>query len=170
MFKSGSRISTWMLIAVFCAFALAGCGNTASNDNTADGPAESQQTAEKDHTDEITPEKETTDVALSLSSPAADTTIEGGTVEVVGKAEGAPNPGKDKVHMELITKDGEKLGETDSLVADLDYEFSGNLKYELSDNMKRNDDGTVDAELRIYIDLDDDGRREETTLNLKVKE
>lgn len=170
MFKPGSRISTWMLIAVFCAFALAGCGNTASNDNAADSPAEGQQTAEKDNTNQTAAEKETADITLSLSSPAADSTVEGGTMEVVGKAEGTPHPGKDKVHMELVTTDGEKLGEADSLVADLDYEFSGNLKYELSDNMKKNDDGTVDAELHVFIDLDDDTPQEETTVNLKVKE
>lgn len=170
MFKHGSKISVWMLIAVFCAFALAGCGNTNEANQSADGPAEAQQTTEKDATEEITPEEETTDIGLSVSSPAADATVEGGTMEVIGKAEGAPHPGKDKVHMELVTKDGEKLGESDSLVADLDYEFSGDLKYELSDNMKKNDDGTVDAELRVYIELDNDGRREETTVNLKVKE
>lgn len=170
MTKHGSKISAWMLVVVFCAFALAGCGDSNTNDETADGPMESQQTTETNNADELSPEEETTDVGLTVSSPAADSTVEGGTLEVVGKAMGTPNPGKDKVHIELVTKNGEKLGETDSLVADLDYEFSGDLKYEISDNMEKNDDDTIDAELRVYIELDGDGRREETTVKLKVKE
>ncbi|MBR5329123.1 MAG: hypothetical protein IKV45_02840 [Firmicutes bacterium] len=169
MLKHGSKISAWMLIVVFCAFAFAGCGNTNTNDETADGPAESQQTQEMENSDELAPEKEKTDAKLTVSTPTTDSTVEGGKLEVIGKAEGAPNPGKDKVHMELVTKSGEKLGEADSLVADLDYEFSGEIKYEISDNMKKNDDGTIDAELRIYIEMDNDGRREETTVKLKVK-
>lgn len=170
MFQHGSKISAWMLIVVFCAFALAGCGNSNTQDETADGPAESMQTEETQNSDELTPEEEKTDTKLTVTTPAKDTTIEGGTMEVVGKAEGAPNPGKDKVKMELVTKNGEKLGEGESLVADLDYEFSGEIRYEISDNMEKNDDGTIDAELRVYIELDNDGRREETTISVKVKE
>lgn len=170
MFRNGSKISAWMLIVVFCAFALCACGNSNEQDETADGPAESMQTEETQNSDELTPEKETTDIELTISTPAADATIEGGTMEVVGKAEGAPNPGKDKVHMELVTKSGEKLGSAESLVADLDNEFSGEIRYEISDNMEKNDDGTIDAELHVYIEMDGDGRREETTVKVKVKE
>ena len=170
MFKKGSKISAWMLIVVFCAFALCGCGNSNTEDETADGPMESQQTEEVQNSDELAPEEETTDAKLTVTTPAADATIEGGTMEVVGKAEGAPNPGTDKVHMELVTKNGEKLGESDSLVADLDYQFSGEIRYEISDNMEKNDDGTIDAELRVYLEMDNDGRREETTVKVKVKE
>ncbi|MBQ1251663.1 MAG: hypothetical protein IIY02_01975, partial [Firmicutes bacterium] len=91
------------------------------------------------------------------------------TLTVEGIADGAPNPGKDKIHMELVTESGEKLGETDSLVADLDYAFSGDIKYEITDNMKKEDDGTIKAELRVYMEMDNDGRREEVTVKLKVK-
>lgn len=167
MFTHGSKITAWMLIVVFCAFALSACGS--SGDEGTQGPAESQQTTEQENADELTPEEETTDVNLTVSSPAEGFTAEGGTLEVIGKAEGAPNPGTDKVRMELVTADGKKLGEADSLVADLDYAFSGDIKYEISDTMEKNDDGTIDAELRVYMEMDNDGRQEDTVVKLKVK-
>lgn len=167
MFKHGSKITAWMLIAVFCAFALSACGN--SEDGKTQGPAESQQTTETENADPMAPQEETTDMALKLTTPKEDDTVEGGTLTVEGIAEGAPNPGKDKVHMELVTESGEKLGEADSLVADLDYAFSADLKYDITDNMEKEDDGTIKAELRVYMEMDNDGRREETTVKLKVK-
>ena len=167
MFKHGSKITAWMLIVVFCAFAFAACGN--SEEGKTQGPAESQQTTETENADPMAPSEETTDVDLKITTPKEDDTVEGGTLTVEGIADGAPNPGKDKIHMELVTESGEKLGETDSLVADLDYAFSGDIKYEITDNMKKEDDGTIKAELRVYMEMDNDGRREEVTVKLKVK-
>ena len=167
MFKHGSKITAWMLIVVLCSFAFAACGNT--EDGKTQGPAESQQTTETENADPMTQSEETTDMNLKITTPKEDDTVEGGTLTVEGIADGAPNPGTDKVHMELITEGGEKLGETDSLIADLYYAFSGDIKYEITDNMEKNDDGTISAELRVYMEMDNDGRREETTVKLKIK-
>ena len=82
MFKHGSKITAWMLIAVFCAFALAACGN--SEDGKTQGPAESQQTTETENADPMAPQEETTDMALKLTTPKEDDTVEGG-VEAINK-------------------------------------------------------------------------------------
>ena len=71
--------------------------------------------------------------------------------------------------MELLTGDDLKLGESSSLVADLDYEFSSDLKYEITSNMAKNDDGTVDAKLRVYMKDDNGSLTKEQTVHVKVK-
>lgn len=168
MIQRGSKISLLMLIVVFCAFTFIGCGNgdNVTTNDTTDSMEESTPRDTEDTT-------ETTDgydqVKLVITEPGEDSVAEGGTLHIVGKAEGTANPGTDKVFMELISDDDHKLGEASSLVADLDYEFSADLKYEISDNMKKNDDGTIDAELHVFMKDNNNNPIKEETLDIKVK-
>ena len=168
MIQRGSKISLLTLIIVFCAFSFIGCGNgdkVTTNDTT-------------DRTEESVPQDTEAvneaagnydQVNITVTSPAENEVTEGGTLHIVGKAEGTANPGTDKVYMELIAGDNLKLGEASSLVADLDYEFSADLKYEISGNMTKNDDGTVDAKLRVYMKNDNGDPTKEETVSVKVK-
>ena len=154
MIQHGSKITVLMLIAVFCAFSFAGCGNSEDDNRFTDGDNDSSSIVEEKENDDERDENDEiseNDVILSLVSPADGETVESGVVKVVGKAENSPAPGKDKVYIELMSEDGKQLGKSSSLVADLDEEFSADLKYEISDTMKRNDDETVNADLHVYM-------------------
>lgn len=168
MIQRGSKISLLMLMIVFCAFSFIGCGNgdNVTTDDTTD-QMEEPAPNDNDAIDEATGNYD--QVNLTISSPAENEVAEGGTLHIVGKAEGTANPGTDKVFMELISEDDHKLGETSSLVADLDYEFSADLKYEISDNMEKNDDGTIDAKLRVFMKDDNGDSAKEETIDVKVK-
>lgn len=174
MIQRGSKISVLMLIIVFCAFAFVGCGtnndvapdnNTGYNETEGTNKNTTNNTANNGTTDEDDDE-----VEITVTEPTEGSTAEGGTIHIVGKAQGTPNPGTDKVHMELLTdEDDKKIGEASSLVADLDYEFSADLKYEISGNMEKNQDGTIDAELRVFIKDENGNEIEDETIDIKIK-
>lgn len=172
MKKHGSKITALMLVAVFCAFAFAGCGN--SSDNAADTPAneiEQSNEAEK-NTAEKEKDNSTADIVITVTSPAEGDTAEGGHINVEGTATGTENPGSDKIYFELTTNDGKKLGEGESLISDLDNAFSTDLKYEISDTMEKDSNGAVEAKLRAYVQNDNAAGKEpaaEKTLTMKVK-
>ena len=168
MIQRGSKISLLMLMIVFCAFTFIGCGNgdTVTTNDTTDQTEESVP-QDTEAIDEAAGNYD--QVNITITSPVENDVAEGGTLHIVGKAEGTANPGTDKVYMELISDDDHKLGEASSLVADLDYEFSADLKYEISDNMKKNDDGTIDAKLRVFMKDDSGDSVREETVSVKVK-
>lgn len=172
MKKHGSKITALMLVAVFCAFAFAGCGN--SSDNATDTPA--NEIEQSNETEKNTTDKEKNDsdaeIAITVTSPAEGDTVEGGHVNVEGTATGTANPGSDKIYFELTTNDGKKLGKGESLISDLDNAFSTDLKYELSDTMEKDDNGAVEAKLRAYVKNDKASEKTaaaEKTLTIKVK-
>lgn len=170
MIQRGSKITIFMLIAVFCAFSFVGCGNSEDDNRFTDGDNDGSSIVEEEESNrDESDENSASDVILSLVSPADGETVESGIVKVVGKAENAPAPGKDKVYIELMSEDGKQLGKSSSLVADLDEEFSADLKYEISDTMKRNDDETVNADLHVYMNNGDGAMAAETTIRIKVK-
>lgn len=162
MQKKGSKITVWMMVAVFCLFAFTACGNTADNSTETENPATRQETQDDDAV------QEAQNVSLSVSSPQTDETVEGGVLHITGNAENAPNPGKDKVKMEL-SADGKNLGEAESLVSDLDQSFSAELTYELTDTLNRAEDNTVRAVLRVYIDNGEEIPTAEKTVDLSLK-
>ena len=168
MIQRGSKISLLMLIIVFCAFSFVGCGNgdKVTTDVTTN-PTEESVSQDTEAVNEAAGNYD--QVKITVTSPAENEVAEGGTLHIVGKAEGTAQPGKDKVYMELLTGDDLKLGESSSLVADLDYEFSSDLKYEITSNMAKNDDGTVDAKLRVYMKDDNGSLTKEQTVHVKVK-
>ena len=167
MYKRGSKITVWMLAAVFCAFAFAGCGQTDTADSGNSERANEEQVKTDAGRDEAAAADE--DMHLTILSPADGETLSGGVVKIVGTAEGSPHPGEDTVYMELTTEDGKKLGEASSLVADLDEAFSADLKYEVSDTMVKNDDETVNANLRVYMNDGSGALMKEETVHVKVK-
>ena len=155
-----------MLITVFCLFAFTACGNTA--DNAIDNTTETENPATRQETQDNTAETETEPISLTVSSPKADDTVEGGVLNVTGTVDNAPNPGKDKVMMEL-SADGKIIGKAESLVADLDNAFSAELKYELTDTLTRADDNAVKAVLRLYLNGKDDLPSAEKSVDLSLK-
>ena len=168
MFHHGSKISVAMLLIVFSSFALFGCGNSennASDDATEQSETQSDNTANTGDSETISAE----DITITIRSPADGDTVEGGTIRVVGKAEGSPNPGTDRVHMELTTDDDIKLGEDTALIADLDNEFSANMQYDLTDNMEKEEDGSVKATLKVYLENEEIGDSTAETILIKVK-
>ena len=169
MIQHGSKITIFMLIAVFCAFSFAGCGDSDDDNRFTDDDNDSPGIVEEKENDDGDEDIGANDIMLTLISPADGETVESGVVKIVGKAENAPAPGKDKVYIELMSEDGKQLGKSSSLVADLDEEFSADLKYELSDTMKRNDDETVNADLHVYMNDGDGAMAAETTVRIKVK-
>ena len=166
MQKKGSKITGWMLITVFCLFALTACGNTA--DNAIDNTTETENPATRQETQDNAGETEAESISLTVSSPKTDDTVEGGIINVTGTVDNAPNPGKDKVMMEL-SADGKIIGKGESLVSDLDNAFSAELKYELTDTLTRADDNTVKAVLRLYLNDKENLPAAEKTVDLSLK-
>lgn len=168
MFKRGSKITMLMLVVVFCAFALVGCGDTNDNTNN-DNNDEITDSTQKDTTKEDT-EANNEDVQITISSPADGDTIEGGKVNVVGTVESDNLTGIDTVKLQVLTMDeGTVLGEDTSLIADLDHQYSADVNYDIPDDISKNDDGTVDAKLRVYIEDDGNNLVKEDKINIKVK-
>jgi hypothetical protein len=167
MFKRGSKITMLMLVVVFCAFALVGCGDTnddINNDNNDEITDTNQNGTVKEDTDE------NGDLQITITSPMDGDTIESGTIAVVGTVEADNLTGIDKVKLQVITKDdGTVLGEDTSLIADLDHQYSADISYEIPDDIAKNDDGTVDAELRVYIEDDNSDLVKEDKISIKVK-
>lgn len=169
MFKRGSKITMLMLVVVFCAFALVGCGDTDDNTNN-DANDEITDTTDNDTTKDDTSTVNGDDMEITISSPAEGDTVEGGTIEVVGTVDADNLTGIDKVKLQVLSKDGETvLGEDTSLIADLDHQYSADVSYDLPDDINKNDDGTVDAQLRVYIEDDNGDMVKEQKINIKVK-
>lgn len=167
MFKRGSKITMLMLVVVFCAFALVGCGDT-NDDTNNDNNDEITDTTQNDTTKDDTANNE--DIQITISSPVDGDTIEGGKVNVVGTVESDNLTGIDTVKLQVMTKDeGTVLGEDTSLIADLDHQYSADVSYDIPDDLSKNDDGTVDAVLRVYIEDDSNNLVKEDKINIKVK-
>ena len=161
MLKRSSRITMLMLIVVFCAFAFAACGTTKDNTKTT-----------TDQTTDTTKNETTTnnakDISLTITSPADGDTIEGGKVTVVGNVKGKDLNGIDKVKIQVLADDGTVLGEDTAAVADLDQQYSADVKYDLGNNVTKDSDGTVKAKIRAYIEGDTNTAAEKT-ISVKLK-
>ncbi|HMM06041.1 MAG TPA: hypothetical protein PKD52_05160 [Clostridiales bacterium] len=169
MFKRGSKITMLMLVVVFCAFALVGCGDTDNNTNN-DTNDEITDTTDNNTTKEDTSDTKGDGIKITVTSPTEGNTVEGGTIEVVGTVDADDLTGIDKVKLQVLSKDDNKvLGEDTSLIADLDHQYSADVSYDLPDDIKKNSDGTVDAQLRIYIEDTNGDLIKEEKINIKVK-
>lgn len=162
MFKRSSKITMLMLIVVFCAFAFVGCGTT--KDNT--GTTTTDQTTDTTKNDTTTNNDE--NLSLTITSPKEGDTIEGGTVTVVGNAKGDVD-GIDKVKIQILSSDGTVLGEDSSLIADLDQQYSADVKYEITDDTTKNDDGTIDGKIRAYVEDTNGTMTTEKSISVKLK-
>lgn len=160
MLKRSSRITMLMLIVVFCAFAFAACGTT--NDNTDNNTDQTTDTTKNDTTTD-----NAKDISLTITSPADGDTIEGGKVTVVGNVKGEDLDGLDTVKIQVLADDGTVLGEDTADVADLDQQYSADVKYEIGDDVTKGSDGTVSAKIRAYVD--DNDTNAEKTITVKLK-
>lgn len=168
MFKRGSKITMLMLVVVFCAFALVGCGDT-DNNTTNDTNDEITDTTDNNNTKEDTSDTTGEGIKITVTSPVKGDTVEGGTIAVVGTVDADNLTGIDKVKLQVISKDDNKvLGEDTSLIADLDHQYSADVNYDIPDDIKKNSDGTVNAQLRVYIEDNGDMIKEEK-IDIKVK-
>lgn len=169
MFKRGSKITMSMLVVVFCAFAVVGCGNTDKNTNN-DANDEITDTTDNNTAKEDLGDTNGDGIKITITSPKSGDTVEGGTIEVVGTVDAGNLTGIDKVKLQVIAKDGDKvLGEDTSLIADLDHQYSADVSYDIPDDIKKNSDGVVDAQLRVSIDDGNGDRVKEEKVDIKVK-